>query len=154
MTAFRRRFLSTFLPNAPDQLTTIIHTQHGDSVSTYDGSHAWIAASDKLMRVLPLSGGDLVGAKVDGSICFPLALKQDFKWRTGFPSVTIDDHPVQVIQEISGGETGVKLYFDKQSGLLLRQVRYSTRPSESFPRRSTTRIIASSRESKYPSTGS
>jgi photosynthetic reaction center cytochrome c subunit len=110
---------------SPDQLTTIIHTQHGDSVSTYDGSHAWIAASDKLMRVLPLSGGDLIGAKIDGSICFPLALKQDFKWRTGFPSVTVDDHPVQVIQETSGGDTGVKLYFDKQSGLLLRQVRYA-----------------------------
>jgi len=110
---------------APSQLTAVIHTQHGDSVSTYDGSHGWIAASDKLMRVLPLSGGDLEGAKVDASLSFPAQIKQEFKWRTGFPSVSIDDKPVQVIQDASGGETGVKLYFDKQSGLLVRQVRYA-----------------------------
>lgn len=111
--------------NAPSQLTTVIHLQRGDSVSTYDGSRGWIAANDKLMRVLPLLGGDLAGAKIDGSLSFPEALKQQFKWRTGFPSVSINDHPVQVIQEASGGDTGVKLYFDKQTGLLVRQVRYS-----------------------------
>jgi photosynthetic reaction center cytochrome c subunit len=110
---------------APNQLTTIIHTQHGDSVATYDGMHGWTAAADKLMSVLPLAGGDLTGAKLDGSLSFPVQIKRDFKWRTGFPSVAIDDRPVEVIQEASGGDTGAKLYFDKQSGLLVRQVRYS-----------------------------
>lgn len=110
---------------APSELTTIIHTQHGDSVNTYDGTHGWTAASDKLMRVLPLAGGDLAGAKMDGSLSFPAQIKQGFKWRTGFPSVAVDDHPVEVIQDASGGDTGAKLYFDKQSGLLVRQVRYS-----------------------------
>lgn len=114
-----------FYAKAPNQLTTIIHTQHGDSVATYDGTHAWTAASDKLMRVLPLAGGDLAGAKMDGVLSFPAQIKQGFKWRTGFPSVSIDDKPVDVIQDAAGGDTGAKLYFDKQSGLLLRQVRYS-----------------------------
>jgi len=110
---------------APNQLTTVIHTQHGDSVSTFDGTHAWTAAADKLMRVLPLSGGDLAGAKMDGVLSFPTQIKQGFKWRTGFPSTAIDNHPVDVIQDSAGGDTGAKLYFDKMSGLLLRQVRYS-----------------------------
>jgi len=114
-----------FYAKAPNQLTTIIHTQHGDSVATYDGTHAWTAASDKLMRVLPLAGGDLAGAKMDGVLSFPAQIKQEFKWHTGFPSVSIDDKPVDVIQDAAGGDTGAKLYFDKQSGLLLRQVRYS-----------------------------
>ena len=30
-----------------------------------------------------------------------------------------------MIQDAAGGETGAKLYFDKQSGILVRQVRYS-----------------------------
>ena len=111
--------------NAPSQLTTVVHLQRGDSVSTYDGTHGWVAANDKLMRVLPLAGGDLAGAKIDGSLSFPETLKQQFKWRTGFPSVSIKDRPVQVIQEASGGDTGVKLYFDKVTGLLVRQVRYT-----------------------------
>ena len=110
--------------NAPNQLTTIVHTQNGDSVSTYDGNSGWIAAADKLMRVLPLSRGDLEGAKMDAFLSFPARIKQEFQWRTGFPSVSIDDRPVQVIQNVARGEAGTKLYFDSQSGLLVRQVRY------------------------------
>jgi len=110
--------------NAPNQLTTVVHTQHGDSVSTFDGTRGWVAASDKLMRVLPLSGGDLEGAKMDASLPFPGRIKQEFKWLTGFPTVSIDDRRVQVIQACAG-ETGTKLYFDDKSGLLVRQVRYS-----------------------------
>jgi photosynthetic reaction center cytochrome c subunit len=119
--------------NAPNQLTTVVHTQHGDSVSTYDGNHGWVAAADKLMRTLPLSGGDLQGAKIDAYLSFATGIKRDFKWRTGFPSVSINDRPVQVIQEVGGGETGAKLYFDKDSGLLLRQVRYSDTPVGVIP---------------------
>jgi outer membrane lipoprotein-sorting protein len=109
---------------APNQLTTIVHTQNGDSVSTFDGKNGWVAAADKLMRVLPLSGGDLEGARMDAVLGFPAGIKQEFQWRTGFPSVSIDEHPVQVIQSAARGDTGAKLYFDSQSGLLVRQVRY------------------------------
>ena len=111
------------LANAPNQLTTVVHTQTGDSVSTYDGTHGWVGAADKLMRVLPLTGGDLEGAKMDASLSFPARIKQDFQWRTGFPSVSIDDRPVQVVQ-VARGDTGAKLYFDSESGLLVRQVRF------------------------------
>ncbi len=110
--------------NAPNQLTTVVHTQNGDSVSTYDGNHGWIAAADKLMRVLPLTGGDLEGARMDAFLSFPARIKQEFQWRTGFPSVSIDDRPVQVIQNAARGTAGAKLYFDSESGLLVRQVRY------------------------------
>jgi hypothetical protein len=110
--------------NAPNQLTTIVHTQNGDSVSTFDGKNGWVAAADKLMRVLPLTGGDLEGARIDAVLSFPAGIKQEFQWRTGFPSVSIDNRPVQVIQHAARGDTGAKLYFDSQSGLLVRQVRY------------------------------
>jgi hypothetical protein len=109
---------------APNQLTTVVHTQNGDSVTTYDGNRGWIASADKLMRVLPLAGGDLEGAKMDALLAFPARIKQEFQWRTGFPSVSIDDRPVQVIQNAARGDAGAKLYFDSQSGLLVRQVRY------------------------------
>jgi outer membrane lipoprotein-sorting protein len=110
--------------SAPDRLTTVVHTQNGDSVTTYDGNNGWIAAADKLMRVLPLAGGDLEGAKMDAALSFPARIKQDFQWRTGFPSVSIDDRPVEVIQNAARGNTGAKLYFDSESGLLVRQVHF------------------------------
>src|SRR5258705_6468538 len=79
--------------SAPNRLSTIVHAQNGDSVTTYDGTHGWIAAADKLMRVLPLTGGDLEGAAMDAALSFPARIPQQFQWRTGFPSVSIDDPP-------------------------------------------------------------
>jgi hypothetical protein len=46
------------------------------------------------------------------------------KWHAGFPPVTVDDRPAQVVEGIAAGGTHVKLFFDKQSGLLLRQTRF------------------------------
>jgi hypothetical protein len=38
--------------------------------------------------------------------------------------VSIDDQPVEVVQNAARGATGAKLYFDSESGLLVRQVRF------------------------------
>jgi photosynthetic reaction center cytochrome c subunit len=115
---------------APNERSVIVHTPNGDSTTTYDGHSGWIAApdTDQPMPVMALTGGDLQGAKVDAALVFPDRIKPLFsQWRTGFPT-TIDDHDVQVVQGSNPGETPVKFYFDQQSGLLLRVVRYTNLP--------------------------
>ena len=113
---------------APSQRTTIVHLRAGDNVRTYDGRNAWNTSAGTLLPVpvISLTGGDLEGAKIDASLSFPQQIKQTLKnWRTGFPSTSIDDKEVDVVQGSSADNTPVKLYFDKKSGLLLRQVRYT-----------------------------
>ena len=39
--------------------------------------------------------------------------------------MAIGDRPVQVVQVAAASDLGAKLYFDKETGLLVRQVRYS-----------------------------
>ncbi len=57
-------------------------------------------------------------------VAFPTMLKQDLsKLRVGFPPVTLNGHAVQVIEGTATGGTHVKLYFDKVTGLLVRQTR-------------------------------
>jgi outer membrane lipoprotein-sorting protein len=111
---------------APAQLTTAIHTQNGDSTSVFDGSGGWIAAADKPVRLFPLlPGAELDGARMDAVLLFPAKIKDALtNWRGGFPETALEDREVQVIQGTGAGKTRVKLYFDKESGLLLRQVRY------------------------------
>jgi hypothetical protein len=48
------------------------------------------------------------------------------QWRAGFPVTSIGDSDVQVIQGIGVGKTRVKLFFDQKTGLLVRQLRYSS----------------------------
>ena len=110
---------------APSQLTTIVHTSAGDNTSTYDGREAWIAAANKPKPLILLTGGDLDGAKLDAELSFPAMLKQDLSnWHVGFPPVKVDDHSVQVVEGTAPGGTLVKLFFDKESGLLVRQARF------------------------------
>ena len=113
---------------APNQRTTIVHLRAGDNIRTCDGRNAWNTSAGTLLPIptLVLTGGDLEGAKLDASLSFPGQIKQTLKdWRSGFPSTTIDDKDVDVIQGSSPDNTPVKLYFDKKSGLLLRLVRYT-----------------------------
>ena len=113
---------------APNERTTIVHLRAGDNIRTCDGRNAWNTSAGTLLPipVFSLSGGDLEGAMVDAGVSFPGQIKQLLKdWRTGFPSTTIDDKDVDVVQGSSPDNTPVKFYFDKKSGLLLRQVRYT-----------------------------
>ena len=115
---------------APDERTVIVQTGNGPSTTTYDGHSGWIAApdADQPMPVMTLTGGDLQGARLDAILPFPAELKQAFsQWRVGFPA-NINDHDVQVVQGGNPGESPVKFYFDQQSGLLVRVLRYTNLP--------------------------
>jgi photosynthetic reaction center cytochrome c subunit len=110
----------------PGLRTTVVHTLAGDNTTVYDGQQAWVAAVDKPVPLMPLTGGDLEGARVDAGLAFPAQIKQAFKnWRSGFPAITVNDKPVLVIEGTTPGGSAIKLYFDKETGLLVRQVRYN-----------------------------
>jgi photosynthetic reaction center cytochrome c subunit len=113
---------------APDEITTITHTEAGDRTTAFDGRNGWVAmpSDDKPIPLLPLIQGDLIGARLDGTICFPTGLKQMLMdWRVSTP-IQINDKDVEVVQgSADGGRTPVNLYFDSKTGLLVRQVRYT-----------------------------
>jgi photosynthetic reaction center cytochrome c subunit len=120
---------------APGQRALISHTQNGDTTTIFDGRSGWVAAVDKPVRLLPLlPGAELDGAKLDADLCFPAGIKQALnQWSVGFPVTAIDDKPVNVIQGRGAGGTRFKLYFDVESGLLTRQVRYADTPIGMVP---------------------
>lgn len=110
----------------PGLRATVVHTLAGDNTTVYDGKEAWVAAVDKPVPLMPLTGGDLEGARADAQLAFPAHIKEDFtNWRAGFPAIAINDKPVVVIEGRTSGGSAIKLYFDKQTGLLVRQVRYN-----------------------------
>jgi photosynthetic reaction center cytochrome c subunit len=115
---------------APNQRTMIVHASEGDSASTFDGHAGWVAApaTDRPVTLTALSGGDLDGARLDAELSSPARIKQALRqWRVGYPA-SIDDHEVDVVQGTSDGRYPVNLYFDSQTGLLVRLVRYADSP--------------------------
>ena len=110
---------------APGQRTTIIHTMNGDNITAIDGRNGWTAVPLKPLPVMQLTGSALEGAKLDAALSFPGHIKELFtRWRVGF-STTINDRDVQVVQGTGAGGLLATFYFDSDSGLLVRLIRYS-----------------------------
>lgn len=115
------------------QRTTVIHTLNGDQTTVYDGRAGWLAAPLKPLPVLALTGHALEGARLDAQLAFPAQIKQALgQWRSGYPT-TIDDRDVQVVQGTTAGGMLATLYFDAETGLLVRQVRYAASPVGRMP---------------------
>jgi len=112
---------------APNQRTMIVHTDGGDRTTTCDGSNGWMAApaADKPFPVIRYSNGDLDALRMDAVLSFPAGIKQAIT-KPLVGATSIDDKDVVVAQgTANGGRSPIKLFFDKQSGLLVRQVRYA-----------------------------
>jgi hypothetical protein len=115
---------------APGQRTTVVHTLSGDSTTTFDGRDGWIAApeAEKPLPLVPLTGQELDGVKLEVGLWFPSRIKQALtKWRVGTPAV-IGDREVAVVQGTTTGGGTATLCFDAESGLLVRLVRFSESP--------------------------
>jgi photosynthetic reaction center cytochrome c subunit len=127
----KRRF--EVFAKAPGQLTMITHTLDGDSTLAYDGRAGWIAAPHRPVPVLALTGQDLDGLRLDADLAFPARIKDALtNWRVG-PGETIDGREVQLVQGTTAQGALATLYFDKDSGLLARQVRYAASPVGRIP---------------------
>jgi len=123
---------------APDRRTTIVHSPAGDNITTLNGNSGWLAGAqiagpDIPVPVLALSGGDLQGLKLETNLYFPNSLKQAFsQWRVGLQT-EIDDRQVQVVQGSNPGGAFATFYFNAESGLLVRVMRYTDSFVGRFP---------------------
>ncbi len=141
---------------APDKRATIIlfkeETGRGDQIRTYDGRIGWVRTPLNVLGEFQLIGGDLDGARFDAQLSFPAQIKQILtNLKTGPPDSITDlpapssqaslqqdltlgqTHVVDVVQGTGPRGLLVTLYFDKQSALLLRELRYSNSPIGRVP---------------------
>jgi hypothetical protein len=141
----------------PDQRATIIDfpnsPERGDSLRLYDGREGWLETPLTVLGEYQLTGSELDGTRLDAQLTFPGQIKQVLNnLRVSMP-VNISDLPgpssqtanqssmeavgqdrlVNVVQGTTAGGTLATLYFDQQSGLLVRIVRYGKSPIGRVP---------------------
>jgi photosynthetic reaction center cytochrome c subunit len=111
---------------APAQRATVMHLPVGDNVTVFDGEQGWTVAPGRPLFQMPAS--DIEGAKLEADLQFPLHLKLAFReLRAGLPEKIGDRETYQVIA-LNNDQPRLRLYFDKQSGLLVRVLRNSDSP--------------------------
>src|SRR5262249_43832525 len=126
-------------------------TGRGDQIRAYDGRAGWVRTPLNVLGEFQLVGSDLDGARVDAQLSFPGQIKQILtNLKTGPPTSITDlpapssqaslqqevrpaTHVVDVVQGTGPRNLLVTLYLDKQSGLLLRELRYGNSPIGRVP---------------------
>jgi len=110
---------------APDKRVSIMHLQGGDSVTAFDGKRGWLSVSG---RVHMMSAAENDAAHMDADLYFPARLKTLYSKFSVDPGGKIDGHDTYLVVGRNEGQPPLRLYLDKESGLLLRLVRYAETP--------------------------
>jgi len=141
----------------PDRHATLIdfpsNPERGVNNRIYNGTDGWLETPLTVLGSYQLTGGELDGARMDAQLAFPAQIKQVLtNLRVSIPQ-TINDLPgpssqtaqqgsmtaigqdrlVNVVQGTGPHGALCTLYFDQQSGLLVRMVRYGKSPIGRVP---------------------
>ena len=110
---------------APEKRLSISHPSFGESVTAFNGQAGWLTTP---RGVHPMNASEQQSARIDAQIYFPARLRelyQEFKVLTG---ETIEGHATFLVTARGAAIPPLRLYFDQQTGLLLRLIRYTETP--------------------------
>src|SRR5437762_386665 len=110
---------------APEKRLTVMHLANGDSVTAFDGKQGWLSVPG---RVHMMSAAENAAAGMDADLYFPLHVRTLYEQFRVDPGEKIDGHDTYLVVGHSEAQPPLRLYFDKESGLLLRLIRYAETP--------------------------
>ena len=115
----------------PDKRVSFTHTPDGDSVTAFDGHDGWLGAPGRPVR--EMHGPDIDGASMDADLHFAAHLKEMFSEVRVQGAEKVDGNEAYLVVGQRDGKPPLKLYFDEQSGLLVRLIRYAESPLGQLP---------------------
>jgi len=114
------------ITKAPNKRVTVNHMKSGDSYTAFDGTAGWLGNSGRPAR--DMSAPESAASGLDAEFYLATRLKEIFpQIRRGRPE-TINGAECEVLNAAAPGKPAVRLYFDKNTGLLARMVRFADTP--------------------------
>ena len=108
---------------SPKERISYAHMPDGDSITAFNGHEGWLASAGR-PGVHEMQGSELDAAAMDADLQFAMHLKPMFIEMKVEPAEKIGDHETYGVLGTREGKPPIRLYFDQQSGLLLRLVRF------------------------------
>jgi photosynthetic reaction center cytochrome c subunit len=110
---------------APDKRVSVMHQKDGDSLTIFDGHQGWLSVPN---RVHPMSTSENAAAHIDADFYLPVHAKSLYEKYRVEAGEKIDGRDTYLVVGHKEGLPPLRLYFDTQSGLLLRLIRYADSP--------------------------
>jgi photosynthetic reaction center cytochrome c subunit len=121
-----KQFPVDIFVQGPDENAVVMHLPNGDNVTVSNGQEGWSSAPGRPLR--EMSSSDVASARFDADPQFPADAKKVFKELRVEKEDKIGDRQDYVVIGAREGQPPMRLYFDEQSSLLVRQVRYADSP--------------------------
>jgi photosynthetic reaction center cytochrome c subunit len=115
----------------PDKRVSFTHAPDGDSITAFDGHEGWLGVPKRPVR--EMHGPDIDGASIDADLHFAANLKGMFTEAQARGADKVGEHDAYLVVGRRSGKPPLRLYFDEQSGLLVRLVRYGETPLGQMP---------------------
>jgi photosynthetic reaction center cytochrome c subunit len=110
---------------APDKRVSVMHAKNGDSITAFNGQQGWLGIPG---RTHIMSAAESDAARIDADLYFAANLKSLYQKFSVAPGEKIDSHDTWLVIARTESKPPLRLYLDKDSGLLLRLVRYAETP--------------------------
>jgi photosynthetic reaction center cytochrome c subunit len=106
----------------PDRRISFTHMPEGDSATAFNGHEGWLGTPGRPVR--EKHGRELDAASIDADLHLATHLKPIFSEVQPRGTEKVGDREAYVVVGHRQGKPPIELYFDEQTGLLLRLVRF------------------------------
>jgi outer membrane lipoprotein-sorting protein len=120
MDAMGKQFPIELYCEAPDKRVSVSHLGSGSSVTAFNGEVGWLTIPNGVHR---MTGPEREAARIDAEMYFPARVKEMYKEFRVTPGETVDGHATTVVAATAPGRPGLRMYFDQESGLLVRLIK-------------------------------
>lgn len=110
---------------APNKRFSATHLQGTDSINAFDGTQGWQSVPG---RVRKMNTSESAAARIDADFYFPSHVKTLYQKFDVEPGPMLDGRDTFLVIGRNENQPPLELYFDRQSALLLRLVRFAESP--------------------------
>jgi photosynthetic reaction center cytochrome c subunit len=126
LTVGSQHFPVEILAKGPSKRVTRVHFPGGDSLTVVSGDEGWLSTPGRALH--DMSPAEVDAAKMEAELFFPIGLPRIFKELRVRQQEQISGHKTYVVLGIRDNQPPAQLYFDEESGLLVRVLRYAETP--------------------------
>lgn len=121
-----RQYPVEIFVQSPDKIAIVTQWPNGESSTVFDGQSGWILFPQREPR--PMTPADVDASRMDADLHFPLDINNLFSQLKTEKETQIGGENVVMVSGERQGLPPVEMYFDQQSGLIVRMVRYGESP--------------------------
>ena len=122
-----RQFPVEVLAKAPNKRISMVHTPNGDNITAFDGHGGWLGnPGGRPPRDMTAQEAEAIS--FDATFYLPAEIKGMFAQFRVRPADKIGGHDVVQVIGANPGKPPLRFFFDKESGLLVRTIRYADTP--------------------------